>query len=103
VVGLPGNPTSALTNASLFVAPLVRALGGLPPPAATVVRAPLAAAVHGEADRYLFLPARLEGGRALPTFKGSGALTSLAASDGWIGVPEGASLAVDDPVDVTLW
>ena len=103
VVGLPGNPTSALSNAALFVAPVVRRMAGLPERAARAVEATLAADVAGEPDRFLFLPVRLEDGRAVPTFKGSGALTSLAGSDGWVGVPAGASLAAGARVDVQTW
>lgn len=103
VIGLPGNPTSALSNAALFVAPVVRRMAGLPEAAPNVVEAALASDVRGEPDRFLFLPVRLEDGRAHPTFKGSGALTSLAASDGWVGVPEGASLRAGDRVAVTRW
>ena len=103
VVGLPGNPTSALSNAHLFLLHTLRRLARLPEPAARAVEAPLAAEVRGEPERFLFLPVRLEAGRAVPTFKGSGALTSLAASDGWVGVPEGARLAAGERVLVTLW
>lgn len=103
VVGLPGNPTSALSNACLFVAPAVRRMARLPPAVSLGRAARLASAVEGSPDRYLFLPVRLEGEVAVPTFKGSGALTSLAGSDGWIGVPEGATLAAGSPVTVHPW
>lgn len=103
VVGLPGNPTSALSNAAIFVAPLVRRLAGSPEVDAPRTRATLGAEVKGEPDRFVFLPVRLEAGRALPTFKGSGNLTSLAGSDGWVGVPEGATLPAGAAVDVTPW
>ncbi len=103
VVGLPGNPTSALSNAHLFVVPVVRRLAGLPPPEARSIPATLAHEVRGEPDRYQFLPVRLEGGRASTTFKGSGSLTSMAGSDGWIGVPEGATLPAGSAVEVHLW
>ena len=103
VVGLPGNPTSALSNAALFVVPALRQMAGLPPEAPRVRQAVLSTRVAGERERYLFLPVRLEGECAHPTFKGSGALTSLSESDGWIGVPEGATLAAGARVRVTLW
>lgn len=103
VIGLPGNPTSALSNAALFVAPVVRRMAGLPDEPPQEVVAELAREVEGEPERFLFLPVRLEGGRAIPTFKGSGALTSLAGSDGWLGVPEGARLAAGERVRVRLW
>jgi molybdopterin molybdotransferase len=103
VVGLPGNPTSALSNAALFVLPAVRRLARLPPVDGTTRAATLAEAVAADAERFLFLPVRLEGGRAVPTFKGSGALTSLAGSDGWIGVPPGADLPAGARVEVHPW
>lgn len=103
VLGLPGNPTSALSNACLFVVPALRQMAGLPPSRPARTDATLASEVRGEPDRYLFLPVKLAGDTCTPTFKGSGALTSIAASDGWIGVPEGASLEAGARVRVTLW
>lgn len=103
VIGLPGNPTSALSNAALFVAPVVRRLAGLPEEMTRTEAATLAVDVQGEPDRFLFLPVRLEGGRAVPTFKGSGSLTSLSASDGYLGVPEGVSWKAGARVEVTRW
>lgn len=103
VVGLPGNPTSALSNACLFLAPALRQMAGLPPAAPAAADAELAHEVVGEGERFLFLPVKLQDGRATPTFKGSGALTSIAASDGWIGVPEGARLPAGSRVTVHAW
>ncbi len=100
----PGKPLlAAKLGAHLFVAPLVRRLARLPDVEPRVVEATLAADVKSEGERFLFLPVHLDAGRAVPVFKGSGALTSMAASDGWIGVPEGASLAAGARVRVTLW
>lgn len=103
VVGLPGNPTSALSNGALFLAPAIRRMAGLPDTPPQEVAAELARDVEGEPERFLFLPVRLEEGRAVTTFKGSGALTSLAGSDGWLGVPEGARLRAGERVRVRLW
>lgn len=103
VVGLPGNPTSALSNAALFVLPVVRALSGMPAPHDGGTEAPLARQVEGDPERFLFLPVRMDGGRVVPTLKGSGLLTSLAESDGWIGVPAGAKLAAGSRVVIHAW
>lgn len=102
-VGLPGNPTSALTNAALFLAPLLDKLAGSVEPAKRSSNARLAERVVGEGERYLFLPVRLEAGRAFPTFRGSGALTSLSESDGWIGVAAGETLEPGSLVEVQAW
>jgi molybdopterin biosynthesis enzyme len=37
--------------------------------------------------RYTFFTVRLEDGRAVPAFKGSGDITSLAHADGYIEIP----------------
>lgn len=103
VIGLPGNPTSALSNTHLFVLPALRKIAGLPPPMPLAVEAELSEAVQGDPERFTFLPVKLEHGRAAPTFKGSGALTSMAESDGWIGVPEGARLDAGARVEVQMW
>lgn len=103
VVGLPGNPTSALSNTYLFVMPALQKIGGQPLALPVAVMAELGEDVAGEPDRFLFLPVKLEHGKAVPTFKGSGALTSMASSDGWIGVPEGATLRAGESVEVQLW
>lgn len=103
VIGLPGNPTSALSNGCLFLVPMLRRMARLPAASPGRTEARLAVDVTGEPERYLFLPVRVDGGVATPTFKGSGALTSMAASDGWIGVPEGAKLRAGDAVTVHAW
>ena len=103
VVGLPGNPTSALSNACVFLVPTLRRMARLPDAQQEGRPARLARAVKAEGDRFLFLPVRLEGGLAVPTFKGSGLLTSMAASDGWVGVPEGSDLPEGAPVVVHPW
>lgn len=61
VLGLPGNPTAALTTARLFLAPLLAALGGRP--TGTGSRwslAPLAEAMPANGDREAFLCAALD-------------------------------------------
>jgi molybdopterin molybdotransferase len=58
VMGLPGNPVSALVCAKLFVAPLLRALQGLPPHPVTV-EAHLAAAMKANDSRQDYVRATL--------------------------------------------
>lgn len=62
VVGLPGNPTSALVTARLLLAPLVRGMAGGDPHAAILWRsAPLANALDGCGDRETFVRGRWRG------------------------------------------
>ena len=83
VFGMPGNPTSCLSNAYLLVAPLLRRIARLPSPSDSVIRARLSKTVSSPAGRHQFYPVRLEGDEAVPAFKGSGDITSLAGADGY--------------------
>jgi molybdopterin molybdotransferase len=104
VLGMPGNPTSCLSNAYVLMIPLLRAMARLPPARPTVVRAPLSQRITSPRDRLQFLPVRLEDGKAVPTFKGSGEITSLSLADGYITIPlEIDVIEAGTPVDVTLY
>jgi molybdopterin molybdotransferase len=104
VLGMPGNPTSCLSNAYVLLVPLLRATGRLPAHQPKTVRATLASNVESPRDRYQFMPVRLENGRAVPTFKGSGEITSLSRADGYFEIPTDVShVDAGTPVDVTLY
>jgi molybdopterin molybdotransferase len=104
VLGMPGNPTSCLSNAYVLMIPLLRAIARLPAARPTIVRAPLSQRVTSPRDRLQFLPVRLENGQAQPTFKGSGEITSLSRADGYITIPLGTeAIEAGTPVDVTLY
>jgi molybdopterin molybdotransferase len=83
VFGMPGNPTSCLSNAYLLVVPLLRTIARLPPRTDIAIQARLTRPVSSPAGRHQFYPVRLEGGDAVPAFKGSGDITSLAGADGY--------------------
>lgn len=85
VVGLPGYPTSALTVFWQLVAPMIRRSLGLRSRSVSV-KAVLARPFRSESRRQM-LPVLLHRGRAYPFDRGSGAVTTLAASDGIIDIP----------------
>ena len=87
VFGLPGNPVSCLTNMYLFVAPMLRRMAHLPPPIERIVPARLADSVSSPRGRHQVYPVRLEGDEAVPVFKSSGEITSLARADGFFEIP----------------
>jgi molybdenum cofactor synthesis domain-containing protein len=87
VFGLPGNPVSCLTNMYLFVAPMLRRIARLPPPIERIVVARLADEVSSPRGRHQVYPVRLEGDNAVPVFKSSGEITSLARADGFFEIP----------------
>jgi putative molybdopterin biosynthesis protein len=98
IVVLPGFPTSAIFTFHAFVAPLVRALAGLPPQAAHTVEARLPVRIASELGRKEFvmvsLVQRRDGLSAFPTPKGSGAVTAFAQADGFLEV-DALSTSVD--------
>jgi molybdopterin molybdotransferase len=104
VFGLPGNPVSCLTNMYLFVAPMLRRMAHLPPPLERVVTAQLAESVSSPKGRYQIYPVRYEDGMAIPVFKTSGEITSLARADGFFEIPvDVESVEASTLIEVTLF
>ena len=104
VFGMPGNPVSCLTNMYLLVAPLLRRMAHLHPALERRVTATLASPVASPPGRHQIYPVRLDGSRAVPAFKGSGEITSLAHADGYFEIAASVT-TVDEgsPVDVVLF
>lgn len=86
-LGMPGNPTSCLSNAYILLIPVLRKLAGLPPWEPRTVTVPLARRIASANDRHQFYTVRLADGQAEPAFKGSGDITSMANADGYIEIP----------------
>jgi molybdopterin molybdotransferase len=104
VFGMPGNPTSCLSNAYLFVAPVLRAIARLPPVTPRIVSGRLTRAVTSPPDRHQFYPAHVAGDEIVPVFKGSGDITSLAPADGYFEIPVGVgSVDAGTIVNVTMF
>jgi molybdenum cofactor synthesis domain-containing protein len=82
--GMPGYPTSCLTNAYVLLVPLLRRLARLPAQSIRVERMPLGARVSSTPNRHQFYTVRVEQGRAMPAFKASGDITSMSQADGYI-------------------
>ena len=105
VIGLPGNPRSALVVFRLIGIPLVRLVGGCtePPPEPTV-RARLARDLPSAAGRLDVVQVRLDGDEAEPLFGSSSLLSILTAADGYVVVPEAATgVAAGTDIEVTLY
>jgi len=104
LLGMPGNPTSCLSNAYILLVPLLRVMARLPPWRPEVRRLRLARTVTSTPDRHQFYPVRIERDEAVPVFTGSGDITSLAHADGYFEIPVGVGLvAAGTPVDVILF
>ncbi len=109
VVGLPGNPVSALVIAGLFVVPALESLMGLstarPQPC---VPASLTVNLSSQAGREEWVPVRLlsspSGYQADPVFGKSNLIFTLTRADGLVRIPEDATgLSAGQVVEVELF
>ena len=87
VFGMPGYPTSCLSNAYMMLVPFVRKMARLPRWEPATVDAPLARRIVSTTGRHQFYTVRLVDGLAEPAFKASGDITSMAHADGYIEIP----------------
>jgi molybdopterin molybdotransferase len=109
LLGLPGNPVSAMIQFDMFVGPALyrlQGLAGAPPRPALWAR--LAQNVPSESGREDYVPARLEetaeGLRAVPVFGKSNLIYTLVGADGLVVVPlNRAGLMAGDLVEVRLF
>ncbi len=115
VIGLPGNPVSALVNGYLFVVPVIeKLLGALPKPKATI-QAILTVNLPSQAGREDWIPVKLfpsptgrgargEGGyKADPIFGKSNLIFTLASADGLLRIhPDATGLSAGEMVEVML-
>ena len=104
VLGLPGNPISALVTGMRFAMPaLWRIQGVTRPPAPGIARATLTQAVGSPRDLEHWFPVRLSGSRAEPVSTKSNLIFGLVRAAGLVCAPIGvAGFAAGDAVDVTL-
>jgi molybdopterin biosynthesis enzyme len=102
VFGMPGYPTSCLSNAYLLLVPAIRQMARLPLRIETKVKARLAKRVISSSGRMQFLTVKLKDGLAYPAFKQSGAITSMADADGYIILPINVDVVEEDQ-EVTVF
>ena len=104
VLGMPGNPTSCLSNGYLLLVPMLRKMARLPDHRPHVLRLPLARRIISTTGRHQFYTVRIADGAAQPAFKGSGDITSMAHADGYIEIPAHVDIVeAGEVVDVKLF
>jgi molybdopterin molybdotransferase len=87
VFGMPGYPTSCLSNAYMMLVPALRRMARLPPHRVRSVQLPVAQRIVSTTGRHQFYTVRVTGGEAVPAFKASGDITSMSLADGYIEIP----------------
>ncbi|HTU01627.1 MAG TPA: gephyrin-like molybdotransferase Glp [Candidatus Sulfotelmatobacter sp.] len=92
VLGMPGYPTSCLTNGYGLLVPVLRQMAQFPMPRAGGIELPMARRFTSTIGRHQFLPVRIEDGLVVPAFKESGAITSMADAEGYIEIPANVDL-----------
>lgn len=108
VIGLPGNPVSALVNGTLFLQPVIqRLLGEILRPHPTVL-ARLSVNLSSQAGREDWIPVKLSrmddsGWQAEPIFGKSNLIFTLVAADGLLRIPPDATgLSAGEMIEVLL-
>jgi molybdopterin molybdotransferase len=76
----------------MMLAPMLRAIARLPPKSERVVEVPLSKRLVSTIGRVEFHTVRLKDGLAVPAYKESGAITSMAHADGYIEIPANIDL-----------
>lgn len=87
VLGMPGYPTSCLSNAYMLLIPILRRIAHLPPYRPRELTLPITERVVSTTGRHQFYTVRLSNGSAVPAFKASGDITSMSLADGYIEIP----------------
>ncbi len=104
VFGMPGYATSCLSNAYMLLVPMLRRIARLPEYQPRTVRLQLARRIVSTTGRHQFYTVRIEKGAALPAFKASGDITSMAQADGYIEIPAQTDIVeAGEMVDVKLF
>jgi len=92
VIGLPGHPTSALSNFYLLLQPILYRMQHRDLPIRPKIRGILTQKIFSTIGRWEFIPVHIGSENPIPTvtplLKGSSAITSLAKADGFIELPE---------------
>ena len=104
ILGMPGFPTSCLSDSYQFLAPALRKMAKLPPKHRKTIKARMSRRIVSTLGRTQFFTVRIKDNVAYPAYKTSGAITSMANSDGYIIIPHNVDIVErNEEVTVYLW
>src|SRR6187431_947818 len=102
--GMPGYPTSCLSNAYMLLVPALRSMARLQPRHTATVSLPLGQRIVSTTGRHQFYTVKIVDGQAMPAFKASGDITSMSQADGYIEIPAQTDIVEKgESVDVKLF
>jgi molybdenum cofactor synthesis domain-containing protein len=102
--GMPGYPTSCLSNAYMLLVPALRSMARLGPKHIATLSLPLGQRIVSTTGRHQFYTVRIVDGLAMPAFKASGDITSMSQADGYIEIPAQTDIVEKgETVDVKLF
>lgn len=104
IFGMPGYPTACLMSAYTLLTPGLRAMARLPEREEVVKKKVASRRIVSSLGRFQFLTVRIEGDYAVPVYKESGAITSMANAQGYIEIPSNIDLIEKgDEVEVRMF
>ena len=104
VFGMPGYPTSCLSNAYMLLVPALRRSARLAPRHQATRSMPLGQRIVSTTGRHQFYTVRFVNGQAMPAFKASGDITSMSQADGYIEIPASTDIVEKgETVEVRLF
>ncbi len=104
VIGLPGNPVSALIIFYVFILPNIRKIAGRTEESIEKTKATLSKRIHSPKGRMHYSLVQINEEKAYPIVKDSGAITSLADADGYIKITKTVELLDEGKkVEITLF
>ena len=102
--GMPGYPTSCLSNAYMLLVPALRSMARLAPRHTQTLSLPVGQRIVSTTGRHQFYTVRVVDGQAMPAFKASGDITSMSQADGYIEIPAQTDIVEKgEVVDVKLF
>ncbi|MEE0024166.1 molybdenum cofactor synthesis domain-containing protein [Methanobrevibacter sp.] len=103
VIGLPGNPVSALMIFNAFVAPPLTEVAGIEKDfEQKVIKAVMSRRIHSPVGRMQYQLVKVNGSEIQPIFKDSGAIFSLSSADGYVKVEKSVEL-LDEGEEVEVY
>ena len=103
IIGLPGNPVSALMIFNAFISkPLSKLAGFNKDFEKKITKGIISQRIHSQVGRMQYQLVKLDGINVYPIFKDSGAIFSLSTADGYVKIPKLVEL-VDEGEEVEVY